>query len=587
MPVVRCACPKCGMQLQLSQELPARVQCPGCATLFTVGPPPAGNAAGQGVRTAAGGRAVAPPAAPPPAPQEPPAPEEPPLIQRRTPRRRAPQQPQRSLLPWLLVGGGALAIAVVVLILVLRGGGSGERPPDSSAAGPSGKPAPPGPGSRRDEAIRRGLAYLRREILQGDPPYYCDDLGGGSKLGVLALAGLTLLECGESPGDAAVQKVAQEVRARALRLNFTYTLALCVLFLDSYHAALGRSADPGDRELIQRLATQMVNSQNVVGGWDYTCEPIPPERHKEVLGALNSGGQVEKRELYTDDNSINQFCTLALWAARKHGVKTDLVLKAIEARYRKNQNPDGSWGYRARDSGRLKDATTCAGLIGLAVGQGVDRDNATAALTVDLPLGPLGVAVEQRPGDVTKDDPQIRKGLAYVSKRVGVNWVVPPALEKKRQEDTQKQMQLYKQWQEAGAEERKKIKERLDPLVQAPVLRGTIIGADAWGDLYFLWSVERVGVAFGLRKIGDKEWYEWGMDIILRSQKEDGSWRDRFPGMCDTCFALLFLKKADVAKDLTRKLRRPVTAPGISSAPPPRQGPGPRPQPAGREPTEA
>src|SRR5262249_18993472 len=34
MPVVRCACPNCQMQLQLAQDLPVRVQCPGCGAQF-------------------------------------------------------------------------------------------------------------------------------------------------------------------------------------------------------------------------------------------------------------------------------------------------------------------------------------------------------------------------------------------------------------------------------------------------------------------------------------------------------------------------------------------------------------------------
>jgi hypothetical protein len=562
MPAVRCACPKCRMQLQLSQELPARVQCPGCATLFTVG-----------------AARPAPPAAGASAEAAPPAPAEPPLIQRR-----APQPRPRRLLPWILVGGGALAVAVVGTVLVLRGGG--DRAPEPGPAGPLGKPPAPSPGSGVELAVRRGVAYLRREILQGEPPYYCDDQGGGSKVGVLALAGLTLLECGESPGDEAVKRVAQRVRNESPRLTFTYALALCILFLDRYREALGQAADPGDRELIQRLATQMIHSQNVVGGWDYDCQPIPPERHREILAALDSGRDVPRREAYKDDNSINQFCTLALWAARKHGVKADPVLKATEARYRKNQNANGSWGYRARDDGRLKDATTCAGLIGLAVGRGVDRDHATAGLTVDLAAARVGVAVDPGPGDVTKDDPQIKKALAYVGKRIGVNWRVPAEEQKKRHEDTRRQMELYKQWQEAGPDERKKIKEKLEPLVQAPVLRGAVIGADSWGDLYFLWSVERVGVAFGLGKIEGKDWYDWGSAILLKSQQEDGSWRDRFPGICDTCFALLFLRRANVAKDLSDKLRRPPAPPGLSAAPPPRQ-PAPRPQPARRETAEA
>src|SRR5437879_605511 len=82
--------------------------------------------------------------------------------------------------------------------------------------------------------------------------------GRGSKVGVVALAGLTLLECGESTGDKAVLKTVETVRHEASGLRFTYSLALCILFLDRWYDSKERTPEPRDRELIQRLATQMI-----------------------------------------------------------------------------------------------------------------------------------------------------------------------------------------------------------------------------------------------------------------------------------------------------------------------------------------
>jgi hypothetical protein len=106
---------------------------------------------------------------------------------------------------------------------------------------------------------------------------------------------------------------------------------------------------------------------------------------------------------------------------------------------------------------------------------------------------------------------------------------------------------------------------------------GTIFGADSWGDLYLLWSIERVGVIYDVREIqpgGGREWYPWGADIILANQKDGGQWEDRFPGVPDTCFALLFLKRANIAKDLTDKLRQ-IMGWNAASTPPGRQSPLP------------
>jgi hypothetical protein len=335
-----------------------------------------------------------------------------------------------------------------------------------------------------------------------------------------------------------------------------------ILFLDRWYESRERKAEPGDRELIQRLATQMIASQNANGGWDYYCPPIPEAKHQEILKTLSAGGAVAKRAHEKDDNSINQFCTLALWAARKHGVKTDVVIKAIEERYRKNQRPDGSWGYhvddKKYDNKYLRDATTCAGLIGLAVGQGVDRDRKRPDL-------------KAAPKDVTKDDPEIARALAYLGKTVGVNRRLDDKLRQTREKHTRDMLDLFREWHVAGDERKKAIEDQLEKLDRAQLLKGTYFSADAWGDLYFLWSVERVAVVFDLKTIGGTDWYKWGSDIILKHQQPDGSWRDRFPGVCDTCFALLFLKRANMVKDLTDKLRAVGRAPGVSAAPPPRR----------------
>src|SRR5260370_41342744 len=43
-------------------------------------------------------------------------------------------------------------------------------------------------------------------------------------------------------------------------------------------------------------------------------------------------------------------------------------------------------------------------------------------------------------------------------------------------------------------------------------------------DLYFLWSLERVGVLYNLEKISNKDWYAWGRVELLDSQHDDGTW---------------------------------------------------------------
>ena len=80
---------------------------------------------------------------------------------------------------------------------------------------------------------------------------------------------------------------------------------------------------------------------------------------------------------------------------------------------------------------------------------------------------------------------------------------------------------------------------------------------------YFLWSVERVCVLLDLNTLAKRNWYDWGAEILLSNQRAEGYWDDSrysgsYPGhnpVTDTCFALLFLKRANLAPDLSDNLR--------------------------------
>jgi hypothetical protein len=112
---------------------------------------------------------------------------------------------------------------------------------------------------------------------------------------------------------------------------------------------------------------------------------------------------------------------------------------------------------------------------------------------------------------------------------------------------------------------------------------------------YFLFSLERMAVAYGLPTIGDKDWYDPGADFLLSRQNPDGSWTGQYDqGGADTCFALLFLRRANLAQDLSVTLKGRVRDPGqhqLRAVEDIDKGPG-RPAPeagdgAGRDPKEA
>lgn len=564
MPAVKCACPRCCARVPPPPGLPATLLCPACATRFTLSaagttlvlppgpqtPPPARGRPAMGVlvSTPAKRTAPVPPAAPPPAPPDP---------------GRRPET-----LPLLVVGLGLLSLVVVAgcvwaVVAHLRSRAGQEalaqteaaapepapvettapaplpgpaapapRPPDQPRPGPdplAGYVPPPAGGvaksapndlpwgtslseaeqERVNRAIDRGVAYLKQQLASdGGGPY-------SGRTGAHALAGLTLLACGVPAGDLVVREAATRVRSGAAGEMQTYDLALSVLFLD-------RLADSKDRDLIRTLAMRLVAGQNPSGGWSYQCPLVQAKQRDELIAALR-GSPSSRRPRPGDpgrvpadvmnvpvvgfwpgdkvnvqghsDNSNTQFALLAVWTARKYNLPVDRSLAMVETRFRSSQNADGTWGYQPKTA-RWPDSMTCAGLLGLAVGRGILHDG------------------KARKGPA--QDPDVARALRYLGGRIGTPGKGQPRRRR-------------------GA--------------------GQVVGADAHGDLYFLWSVERVAVIYDLPRIEGKDWYGWGARLLVEHQQGDGSWQDAFAGLPDTCFALLFLKRVNVAQDLTATLR--------------------------------
>jgi len=69
---------------------------------------------------------------------------------------------------------------------------------------------------------------------------------------------------------------------------------------------------------------------------------------------------------------------------------------------------------------------------------------------------------------------------------------------------------------------------------------------------YYLYALERVGMLYSTWMIGTHDWYREGANYLLDAQRADGSW----PGAgapqatWDTCFAILFLKRATRSLDV-------------------------------------
>ena len=64
-------------------------------------------------------------------------------------------------------------------------------------------------------------------------------------------------------------------------------------------------------------------------------------------------------------------------------------------------------------------------------------------------------------------------------------------------------------------------------------------GSNRW-HYYYLYGLERACELNGTAVLGGRRWYHEGAELLLEQRRGDGAWSS----LEDTCFAILFLKKA-------------------------------------------
>jgi hypothetical protein len=408
-------------------------------------------------------------------------------------------------------------------------------------------PLPPEHQTKVDAAIRRGVEFLKaKQTMNGG---WNDDY---HPAGLTALPALTLVECGVSAEDPRIDKAFLQAKKSSAVLQSTYEIALIILFLD-------RLGNPDDKPLIRSLALRLIAGQTQAGGWSYQCpfvltkqegnlltvlDALRPASHEELLvkdapdaplppppqkgdGAMNgpTGKRAEDLEgkakaAYAaltpalkripslsppsdshqlpladhSDNSNTQFAALALWAAGRHGVPVERALALTAARFRFCQSINGGWDYPYQVPSHASTASM------------------TCAGLLGLGLGHgLIVRYQSHPTHSAKvDDAAIRRGMKELAGFVG----------------------------EPGEYADKKDRPSVN--------------------LYYLWSLGRVGLLYRTHKIDGKDWYAWGVNQVLAWQEVDGSWKtnvyaDATP-VVNTCFALLFLKRSHLTEDVSKAL---------------------------------
>jgi hypothetical protein len=336
-------------------------------------------------------------------------------------------------------------------------------------------------------AVRRGVQFLKNQQRADGSWEY-----GGHEVGITALVGLALAENGVPATDSVLKRAVEYVRTHAPSNVQTYDISLAILFLS-------RAGESGDTPLIMDLGRRLVAGQLSSGGWGYVCPIIPPPSPASVTNNPNAKGATARRggriqgpgrvpQPGFGDNSNTQFGVLGVWAAGRAGLDVSATMQRVERRFRNSQSPRGGWGY---GPGGDTDAMTCAGLMSLALAKGY---RVVEAQMTNKPPAKDGEDAPGGKGSKMDSDPDLDQGIARVENYVS--------------------------------------------------------GIQAASSLYFLWSVERVGVALGLARIGRIDWYSRGAGVLVQTQRPDGSWQRDRGVLPDTSFALLFLRRSNLAEGM-------------------------------------
>jgi hypothetical protein len=406
-------------------------------------------------------------------------------------------------------------------------GGSNPASSSEQSNAPQKYALPPELQEKVNSSIDKGRDFIYAGVKSGKTTGYFWEKPGGAA----ALLALTLLECGIPADDPVIIGAANEVRQRNRTSTSTYGMVTAILFLD-------RLGDPADEDLIRRMALRLIAGQLPDGRWTYFADgpPMSQPDEKKVLDYLIAAERNAEaldgkgtRDAAVDPSRLPD-------AARNWSV-VNWIQK----------------GWLADEKAPKKGDTsnTQFGLLGLWI-----------ARRHGIPVGPSLTFVEQYFRRSQQGDGSWEYASADTNNRwrasmtcagvlgLAVGCGVRAGKNDSDQDNAMKNGLRY-----------------LASTIDAPRgPGGRIVGADAYSDLYFLWSLERAAVVYDLQQIGGKDWYRWAAEKLVATQKPDGSWQDRFFPEIDTAFSLLVLKRVNVARDLTSHLKKLINVKDLERA---------------------
>jgi hypothetical protein len=375
-----------------------------------------------------------------------------------------------------------MRIALLLALLAAPAAGREQEPP----------PLPPGVDDFKvDKAIKAGVAWLMKDYPEAKDWRQSDEL-------VL----WTFVHADVPPSEPKYKKLLDGMLAAPLEK--TYRVALQAMILEEIDRAK-------HQERIAHCAQFLIDNQCKNGQWSYgTPTPhlkdVPTIKVKEDVATTSGSGEVktyapgEKKPKPkvtqkimlkkmrdgpdTGDNSNSQYAALGLRACRDAGVYVpeEVLLMALK------------WWRESQFKSEKKDNAVATGTSGDAEGwnyknKELQQKEPYHAMTAG---GVSSLVIyEHLLGRDWKRSSSVKQGVNWLTEHYAVNT-----------------------------------------------------------GYYYMYGLERACILYGTEKLGDKFWYADGAKVLIKAQKPDGSWSGKhkddeaFRGVWDTCFAILFLKRA-------------------------------------------
>ena len=356
------------------------------------------------------------------------------------------------------------------------------------------------------ESVRTRGRWIHGELAKGTRWDRVRETSRDEGAGVWALAVLTLLHAEWDPKDTVLRAYMNRVRRE--ELTQTYTLALAMLMLERAYAP------PGERQLllsgkIPKPMERRLSAEDLTLMKAWTKRLLSHRDDRVDPAYISRWGYYTGRGF---DNSNTQFALLALHSAKMCGVDVSRTVWHAAARHLlEDQCPPEGGALRLplvshREAEKLgaphvvpRSALESAPL-GYTYGgpQGLPYGSMTAAGISGLTVCLANLLEDGRaPREAADVEQAIRDGFAWMHRHRAVRVVAG--------DDT---------WHE-----------------------------DYWF-YYWLYSLERACELSRVSWVGDWDWYYEGAELLMATQDEQGRF-DRHE-MLSTCFAVLFLKKAQL-----------------------------------------